>query len=156
MKIRINTTIFLLLLIFLNGCGLGQWEISELYSQKIEGTSKILYKYDAWGGRDSNANGFIILDSTETFEIDLINSLPFYNLSDIPNRNKIEGITHDCYNSCEEKYYKTKPIFSPMKIDNSKSEGLNIETKIYQYRGLSEKDRGLRGDFIFEPAHFGR
>ncbi|MFD2892575.1 hypothetical protein ACFS5J_11190 [Flavobacterium chuncheonense] len=150
MKIRINTTIFLLLLIFLNGCGLGQWEISELYSQKIEGTSKILYKYDAWGGRDSNANGFIILDSTETFEIDLINSLSFYNLSDIPNRNKIEGITHDCYNSCEEKYYKTKPIFSPMKIDNSKSEGLNIETKIYQYRGLSEKDRGLRGDFIFE------
>ncbi len=37
-----------------------------------------------------------------------------------------------------------------MKIDNSKFEGIDAETKIYQYRGFSEKERGLRGDFIFE------
>lgn len=139
--------------IFLSSCGFekfGEWDISELYAQKIEGTSKILYKYDAWGGRDSHVSGFLILDSTQTFKIDLKNTLPFYNLSAIPNRTKIEGITHECYNSCEEEYYKTEPIFSPMKIDNSQSEGLYVETKIYQYRGLSEKDRGLRGDFVFE------
>ena len=134
-------------------CGfekLGDWDISELYAQKIEGTSKILYKYDAWGGRDSHVYGFIILDSTKTFKIDLNNTLALYNLSEIPNKLKIEGVKHECYNSCAEQYYKTEPIFLPMKIDNSQSDGLNIETKIYQYRGLTEKDRGLRGDFVFE------
>lgn len=148
MKLRL--IIFSILSLFLNSCGFGEWDISELYSQKIQGTSKILYKYDAWGGRDSHVSGFLILDSTKTFKIDLKNSLPFYNLSSIPNKSKIEGVKHECFNSCSEKYYKTEPIFSPMKIENSKSEGLNIETKIYQYRGLSEKDKGLRGDFIFE------
>ena len=44
----------------------------------------------------------------------------------------------------------TKSFSFIFKIDKSKSEGLNIETKIYQYKGVSEKDRGLRGDFIFE------
>ncbi|MEG0915406.1 MAG: hypothetical protein RSF68_00165 [Myroides sp.] len=139
--------------ILLSGCGfekLAEWDISELYAQKIEGTSKILYKYDAWGGRDSHVSGFIILDSTDTFKIDLNNTLPFYNLSAIPTRSKIEGIKHECYNSCAEEYDKATPIFSPMKIDNSKFEGIDAETKIYQYRGFSEKERGLRGDFIFE------
>src|SRR5690606_4357713 len=134
-------------------CGfekLGEWDISELYAQKIEGSSKILYKYDAWGGRDSNVNGFAILDSAETFKIDLDKKLPFYELSDIPTKYIIKGVKHECYNSCDENYYKTLPIFIPMKIENSKSEDLNIETKVYQYRGLSEKNRGLRGNFIFE------
>ena len=139
--------------ILLSGCGfekLAEWDISELYAQKIEGTSKILYKYDAWGGRDSHVSGFIILDSTQTFKIDLKNTLPFYNLSAIPNRSKIEGIKHECYNSCGEEYHNATPIFSPIKIENSDSEGIGLITKIYQNRGLSERDRGLRGDFIFE------
>lgn len=139
--------------IFINSCGLEkliEWDISELYAQKIEGTSKILYKYDAWGGRDSHVSGFIILDSTDTFKIDLKNTLPFYNLSAIPTRTKIEGIKHECYNSCAEEYGKAIPIFSPMKIDNSEFEGIAVETKTYQYKGFSEKERGLRGDFIFE------
>ncbi len=144
---------FIIISFSLVSCGfekLGDWDISELYAQKIEGTNKVLYKYDAWGGRDSHVSGFLILDSIKEFEIDLKNTLPFYNLSSIPNKSKIEGVKHECFNSCSEEYYKTEPIFSPMKIENSKSEGLNIETKIYQYRGLSEKDKGLRGDFIFE------
>ncbi len=146
--------IFLLILaIFLNSCGfekLREWDISELYAQKIEGTSKIIYKYDAWGGRDSHVSGFLILDSTEPFKINLKNTEPFYKLSTIPNKSMIEGLKKECCNSCSEDYYKTEPIFTPMKIERSQSEGLNIETKIYQNRGLSEKDRGLRGDFIFE------
>ncbi|SEH65537.1 hypothetical protein SAMN02927937_00709 [Paenimyroides aquimaris] len=148
-KIITSSTIILTLY----SCGFdkfGEWDISEVYAQKIEGTSKILYKYDAWGGRDSNANGFIILDSTETFKIDLNNALPFYNLSEIPNKSKIEGIKHECYNSCSEEYYKTEPIFSPMKIDNFQFKGINIKNIVYQYRGISERNRGLRGDFVFE------
>lgn len=151
MNIRIFKLLFLILMLSTYGCGtgVGEWTISELYAQKIEGTSKILYKYDAWGGRDSNANGFIILDSSETFKIDLQNNLPFYNLSDIPNKTKIEGITHECYNSCGDDYYKSQPIFKSMKIKKSESNGINIETIIYQYRGYSEKDGGLER-YVFE------
>ena len=81
------------------------YEIAKYNAMDIQATKK-LYQYDAWGGRDSNANGFIILDSSEIFKIDLQNELPFYNLSDIPNKTKIVGITHDCYNSCGSDYYK--------------------------------------------------
>ena len=131
-------------------CGFGKWEIYELYSQRIEGTDKLIYKYDAWGGRDSHVSGFLILDSKEKFEIDLPNTLPFYNLSNIPSKIKIQGVTTECYNSCGETYYKTKPIFIPKKIKNSTSNGVNIQTVTYQYRGFSEKVKGLRGDYEFE------
>ena len=136
----------------LNSCvfeKIGQWDITKLYAQKIEGTSKILYKYDAWGGRDTNANGFIILDSTETFKIDLNKELPFYLLSDIPNKSKIEGITHECYNSCGEDYYRSRPLYKPMKIDKSQSNNISVECIIYQYRGYSEKQGGLER-YVFE------
>ena len=54
------------------GCNssLGKWNVDELFAQQIEGSSKLLYKYNAWGGRDSNANGFVILDSPKEFKID--------------------------------------------------------------------------------------
>lgn len=149
---KIPIILFYLLSLFLiYGCGkgLGEWSISSLYAQKIEGTSKILYKYDAWGGRDSNANGFIILDSTESFKIDLPNELPFYNLSEIPNKINIEGVTHDCYNSCGDDYYKSTPIFKVMKTENDINNDINIITRIYQYRGYSEKTSGLER-YVFE------
>ena len=152
MKIKINAFIFSFLLICFCSCGfdkIGQWDISELYAQKIQGTSKILYKFDAWGGRDSHVNGFLILDSTKNFKIDLENNLPFYNLSDIPNKAIIEGITHECYNSCGDEYSKSQPIFKPMKIDNSKSNNINIETITYQYHGYSERNKGLER-YVFE------
>jgi len=37
--------------ILLNSCDFdktGEWDIYELYAQKIEGSSRILYKYDDW------------------------------------------------------------------------------------------------------------
>ncbi|RKF42605.1 hypothetical protein BCY89_03805 [Sphingobacterium siyangense] len=142
-----------ILTILLNSCGFdlsGEWDITELYVQKIEGSSKLLYKYDAWGGRDSHVYGFIIIDSTQSFKIDLDSTLPMYNLSEIPSKNKISGIKHECKNDCGDEYYKTKPNYLPLRIDKSKSEGIAIENIVFQYRGLSEKDRGLRGDFVFE------
>ncbi|WP_353169951.1 hypothetical protein [Flavobacterium sp.] len=149
MKKQIFFFRFLIISFSFYSCGPGEWDISELYAQKIEGTSKILYKYNAWGGRDSNANGFIILDSTETFKINLKNNLSFNKLSEIPNKIKIQGITSECYNSCEENYYKTLPIFKPMKIDKYQSNNINIESIIYQYRGYSEKEGGLER-YVFE------
>lgn len=152
MKVRINTLIFSISLCYFYGCGfdkLRKWHISELYSQKIEGTSKVLYKYSAWGGRDSHATGFVLLDSTETFKIDLQNKLPLYNLSDIPNKTKIEGIAHQCYNSCGNEYNISQPNFKPMKIDKIRSNDINVMTIIYQYRGYSEKHGGLER-YVFE------
>jgi len=149
MKIRFFIISILILSAYSCIKGLTEWTVDELYFQKIEGTSKVLYKYDAWGGRDSNANGFIILDSTDNFKVDLSKELPFYILSEIPNSSRIEGITHDCYGSCGESYYRTNPIFRPMKTENRVNDGINVITQIYQYRGYSEKEHALER-YVFE------
>lgn len=137
------------LLISIYSCGFGDWYISELYALKIEGSSKIVYKYDAWGGLDSNANGYIILDSTETFKVNVQEELPFYYLREIPNKNKISGVTHKCDNSCGENYKNSTPIYEPIEVKNSKKENIKIENTVYQYRGFAEKGGGL-GRFHFE------
>ncbi len=142
-----------ILTILLSSCGFdksSEWNIYELYAQKIEGSSKLLYKYDAWGGRDSHTYGFIIIDSTQPFKIDIDKTLTISKLLEFPSKNKISGISHECKNDCTEEYYKTEPNYLPLKIDKSKSEGINIENIVYQYRGLGKKDKGLRGDFVFE------
>lgn len=138
-------TTFLLLIIFnLSGCNWGEWHVGELYSQRIEGTSKILYKYDAWGGRDSHASGFIILDSTETFEVNLEKDLKFTYLTEIPNKNNITGVTHECDNSCDKHYDKTKAKYYPIKKENDTVKNINIQILIYQYKGFNEKYRELQ------------
>lgn len=128
-------------------CGIGDWD-TTLYYQKIEGTSKILYKYDAWGGRDSHAFGYILLDSTENFEVDISKNLPFSYLENIPSKKHIQGV------DCEEPDYenidrKVKELFIPLKIINETENEIEISTKIYQYEGFSKRRFGL-GTFEFE------
>ncbi|ASK30650.1 hypothetical protein CEY12_11235 [Chryseobacterium sp. T16E-39] len=120
-----------------------------MYRQKIDGTSKVIYYFSAWGGRDSNPRGFIILDSTKQFQVEIENILPIYQLSQIPNKTNIEGITHDCYGTCGELYYNSKPVFRPMKVDISSENGFKLKTRIYQYKGYSEHNRGLER-YVFE------
>ncbi|MGS0749168.1 hypothetical protein [Halpernia sp. GG3] len=131
------------------GCRFGktEWTVDKLFVQKIEGSSKVIYNFSAWGGLDSNPNGFIILDSTETFEVVVKSILPIYQLSEIPNKMSIEGITHDCYGTCGEPYYKSIPIFKPMKIESSDFSGIKLTTLIYQYKGYSESSNGGRYQF---------
>lgn len=131
------------LLSALSGCGYGEWEITELYSQKIEGTSKLLYKYNAWGGRDSNAFGYTILDSSEKFKVNINNNLPFTYLQETPGKTIIKGVSHVCDNSCDDNYYKTTPIFAPIKKEITERQGFRITTNIYQYRGFSQRSKGL-------------
>lgn len=146
---------YLISILLFCGCGMGNWQmpvnwrIEELFVQKIEGSSKVIYKFSAWGGLDSNPNGFIILDSTDTFKVDVQNILPVYYLSDIPSNLNIEGVSHECYNSCGEEYYKSQPIFTPMKTDKSENNAIIITNRIYQYRGFSEKKHGLER-YVFE------
>ena len=147
MKCIIKFSILFISLFVLHSCGTGEWE-TNLYAQKIEGTSKILYKYDASGGRDTMVSGYIILDSTETFEVDISENLPFSYLENIPSKKNIQGV------DCEEPDYenidrKVKEIFIPLKIINETENGIEISTKIYQYEGFSKRRFGL-GTFEFE------
>lgn len=96
------------MIFLLYGCGFGrnEWIIDSLFVQKIEGSSKVIYNFSAWGGRDSNPHGFIILDSTETFKVDVKNILPIHNLSAIPNKGIIEGASHECLGTCGDELQK--------------------------------------------------
>jgi len=149
MKVKLFLTL-LILFIFL-GCSFfkTEWRIDQLYIQKIEGSSKVIYKFSAWGGLDSNPHGFIVLDSTDIFQVDVEKILPIYQLSDIPNKSYIEGITHDCYGTCGDPYYESTPIFKPMSLEKIKVEDIELTNRIYQYKGYSEHDRGL-GTYVFE------
>jgi hypothetical protein len=120
-----------------------EWTVSELYVKKIRETSNVIYRYEAWGGRDSQAFGYRILDSTEVFKVELENDLPFSYLENILDKNTILGISHICENSCGENYKNTKPIFTPIKVENVKLKNINIEHKIYQYKGFTERSKIL-------------
>lgn len=130
-------------------CGIGHWD-TTLYCQKIEGTSKVLYKYDAWGGRGSHAFGYILLDSTENFEVDISQNLPFSYLEDIPSKTYIQGVDREKldYESIDR---NVKEIFIPLKIINKIQNEIEISTKIYQYEGFSKRRFVLE---IFEFENF--
>lgn len=142
-----NLLILFLFNFALNSCGKVEWD-TNLYVQKIEGTSKILYKYNASGGRDTMVNGYILLDSTETFEVDISKNLPFSYLENIPSKKQINGI------DIEEPNYenvdkKTINVYIPLKTFNKKENGIDVQTKIFQYEGYSNRSFGL-GTFEFE------
>lgn len=120
------------------------WEVSELYALKIEGSSKILYKYDAWGGRDSHLYGFTLLDSIEKFNINSVVELPFSYLQAIPNAKEIKGIADD-----QSGYTETiQTKHTPIKIDTKEIKGIKINTSIYQYKGYTDRLGGLE-TYIF-------
>jgi len=117
-------------------CSYGEWNIT-LYVQKIEGTTKALYKYDAWGGRDSHLSGYTILDTTETFEISKRKELPISYLLEIPRKNLIFAT---------EETYESGDSFNP--IDRYIINEQGIEIQIKKYTNFSEKS-WLRGQFVF-------
>ena len=142
-----NYYVFFIIFIFFNSCGKQKWD-TTIYTQKIEGTTKILYKYDASGGRDTMVSGYIILDSTETFEVDISKNLPFSYLEDIPNMKNIKGVNFEKpdYENIDK---KVKEIFTPLNKISETEEEIEIKTKIYQFQGFSKRSGGL-GTFEFE------
>ncbi|MFT7037154.1 MAG: hypothetical protein ACJA2S_005697 [Cyclobacteriaceae bacterium] len=117
------------------GCGDGNWDIT-LYEQKIEGTPKAIYKYDAWGGRDSHVFGYAILDTAKTFTISGISKLPIDKLNGIPNSKVINAIER---NWPEE---EAKLSFEPMDSYEIKNNGMTISIIKYQRNGLEAKRGG--------------
>lgn len=146
---KLKLIFLLIILIILKSCWLGKWSIDELYALKIEGTSKVMYKYDAWGGRDSHISGFVVLDSTKKFQVDVAKVLPFYHFADLPNKNKIVGVSDKCDNSCGENYEKATPVFKSIERKNLKQENIPIENIIFQYKGFAKRS-SLSKSFHFE------
>jgi hypothetical protein len=137
--------IFYIFLLFIYVSCKPSWDLSELYVQKIENSSKVIYKYSAWGGRDSNISGFAILDSTKTFDINNLDPLPIYLFETIPTKELISVIDFD-----NSDYEKTKiETFKPIKITISNQEEFKIKTKIFQNKGFSDRNGGL-GRYVFE------
>ncbi|WP_128414797.1 hypothetical protein [Flavobacterium sp. Root186] len=142
--IKTKVVIYILFLFTTLSCT-PSWDLSELYVLKIENTSKVIYKYDAWGGRDSHIFGIVILDSTETFDINNVETLPFSLLETIPTKELVLGIESD-----NSDYTKTKnEIHKPIKVTIDNQGGLKIKTKIFQYKGYSNRSGGL-GRYVFE------
>jgi hypothetical protein len=127
------------LLISLYNCGIGEWDIT-LYEQKIEGTSKAIYKYDAWRGRDSHKAGYTILDTNEVFKIHGIKSISLNYLLEIPTKNLIKvAVVDDVpYKEME----KTKETYISTKSAESETQGINIKTRYYQEKGYRKASSG--------------
>ncbi len=139
-------------MVLIQSCGMsdfGEWDLSGLSVLRIEGSSNVIYKYSAWGGLDSHAFGYRLMDSTKTFEVDVRADLPFNKLISIPNKNKISGLKHECEKSCGEYYEKAIPNYQPIQIKKTVKLDIEIENLIYQYKGYSKKSNGF-GRFQFE------
>lgn len=137
-KLNIKQTILLTLLILLTaGCS-PEWKVDELYSQPISGTSKLLYKYDAWGGFDSHSFGYRILDSTETFAVNSKKNLPFYFLEDMPRNKKITGVSHRKTGSDTELNY------SPIDVERFQSDELTVIHRVYETSSFSKRGGGYQ------------
>lgn len=110
MKRRKKLLLFLASLLVSYGCN-PSWDVT-LYSQKIRGSNKIIYKYDAWGGRDAHQSGLAILDSAEEFEMSKITSLPGSYFAETPQKEHIKLIL---VNNGENPTTAKDTILSPFK-----------------------------------------
>lgn len=132
-----NKLITFIILLSLFGCADGNddWEL-YLYEQKIEGTSKALYKYDAWGGFDTHITGYTILDTTQNFEMRTRKELPIFLLTEIPNKNLVQAMqTKSSINDEPIKY-------NPVKSEKTTIKEILLKTNYYQSKAYSEKARG--------------
>ncbi len=131
--------IFITILILIVSCDL-KYKTSELFVQKIENSSKVIYKYDAWGGHDSYKFGYVILDSTDVFDIENIDPLPFQYFDAIPTIREISGVI--CEKLDDE--IEAKKIFVPLEIKVSDEQGIKIKTKIFQNEGFLSRNQGYK------------
>jgi hypothetical protein len=124
---------------------MGEWDIT-LYEQKIEGTSKAIYKYDAWGGRDSHVAGYTVRDTTQIFTISGINKLNILQIKDIPSKNLIQAI--ETVGVPFEERKNLAELFVPIKTQETEIEGLKLITKYYQDKDFKNtKGRYFRYQF---------
>ena len=103
------------------------WDI-ELWEQKIENSDFSVYKFDAWGGRDSHVFGLKIIESSKGFtQDDVMKEDEFSFFKSIPN---IENL----------KVIKTirqtgKNSNKPIEKKSYKIRGITVNRETYEYNG---------------------
>ena len=114
------------------GCGDNNWDVT-LYQQKIKGSSKVLYDYDAWGGRDSHSYGIVLMDSTEKFKVNASQPLPISFFTDVPNKSLIRGI------ELEKPSNKNSITLEPINRGKTKIGNIVVAIDYYEkYTGYSD------------------
>lgn len=99
------------------------WDVT-LYSQKIKGSNKIIYKYDAWGGRDSHKFGFAILDSVDEFDMSEISYLPGSYFAETPTKDYIKLIN---IRNLEKPTTPKNTILTPSKKHSKNIMGFKVD-----------------------------
>ncbi|WP_299902051.1 hypothetical protein [uncultured Aquimarina sp.] len=113
-------------------CGLGEWDVT-LYEQKIEGTSKVIYEYDAWGGRDSHSSGIVIIDSTKKFQVNSSKKIPISYFTEITNKTRIKAV------KLKKAINNDSISLNPLKKENIEIKDISLEIEHYeQYNGYSD------------------
>ncbi|RZL44839.1 MAG: hypothetical protein EOP00_18885 [Pedobacter sp.] len=139
MKKRTKSFLFLGSILMVYGCN-PSWDVN-LYSQKIRGTNKIIYQYDAWGGRDSHKSGITILDSAEEFNMSKITSLPGSYFAEIPTKDYIKLIR---VNNGENPTTEQDTVLKPSKHYFKNIKGIKYEvTEFNDTYGSSTMNTGL-------------
>jgi len=133
-----NVYIAIIFIVTLSSCIRTEWSI-ELWRQKIENSNLSVYKYDAWGGRDSHIAGYKILDSLERFQQeDVLENHGFSFLKSIPNRDKINAL------SLLRKTADNKIPVILKSIEYQKFGSLTLKTTKYEINGVSSRKSSLR------------
>jgi len=120
-----------LVALFLTSCDDGEWDM-YLYIQRIPNISKVIYDYDAWGGRDSHQFGIVLMDSTEDFEVNKVRNLPISYFTEVPNNSRIHAVSL-------QKAYDDSISLHPVKNQEIRVSDINLEIENYkEYSGYSD------------------
>ena len=134
-----NLLSYVFLFIGLSGCNSNSnWNL-ESYVQKIEDSPKVLYRYDAWGGRDTQISGYILQDSTKAFKVNNRRNLPFTYLETVPTKDRIDAVDFEKPDLAD----KTERNYLPIKTMSKKEGSTLIATKLYSYQGFMKRNGGL-------------
>jgi hypothetical protein len=125
-----------LVVMFLSSCGGDDWN-TDLYVQRIPNSSKVIYDYDAWGGRDSHKFGIVIMDSTEAFEVNRVRNLPISYFTEVPNSSRIHAISL-------QKADDDSTSLNPTEKQEVRVSDIHLEIDTYkEYSGYSDAGCGL-------------
>ncbi|AXG69526.1 hypothetical protein KORDIASMS9_01749 [Kordia sp. SMS9] len=115
------------------------WDV-ELWEQKIENSNYSIYKFDAWGGRDSHVSGMKLLNAAEGFQqSDVMSGHQISYLTSIPSKHQIDGIFRDRIRARETPIPKIAGAINTIKSYEDFS-GRNSEClyKAYTFQSFKE------------------
>jgi hypothetical protein len=121
---RMKFSKYILVLFLLTSCERG-YKLTELYSQKIENTDKIIFEYKAWSNfNDGSKYGKTILDKSESIIISDAGKFPFTFFIGNPTKDTLFVFELKEGGTRIPKYIST---------EISKFNGVTVKTDYYSY-----------------------